>query len=438
MNLISIPHTDLLIHKINLTLYKKIYYPEECCYILTDVTHQYLKNNDYNIRIEDINILKSKEWWLNLSLLNIKLPIDKIEYYNHIEFLPYQGFGVAKMNTPHVFPKFKKPIEYIIEGEIYRLIPLYYNYCITKDGKYIRNVINNFNIITYRREYYVYPTTSIYNSYLKKQVTAFIHKLVAYSWLENNDYYNKNIVDHIDKNKKNYNVINLQWISASENLTRKYYDKHANNIIIRNIDTKEILYFPNLKQVSKFLKRSSIDIKRTPLQQGKIWNSKKGRYEIYYNNTFSHWEYETTAPITQTKKRTNYNNLGIDIFDIKTDKIETFIGSETIKKISKKYKITKDSVWRGITNTKKLINNRYLIRIHSDKKFNTEYEKPFNLAKQILAVNVLTGEKITFKSMYKLHTLCKKDYKTITKIIRDNKEIIINNVRYKLSMLSEN
>jgi hypothetical protein len=48
-----------------------------------------------------------------------------------------------------------------------------------------------------------------------KANTEFIHRLVAEHFLDNSD--NLPQVDHIDFNKKNNNVQNLQWITAKEN-----------------------------------------------------------------------------------------------------------------------------------------------------------------------------------------------------------------------------
>lgn len=59
-------------------------------------------------------------------------------------------------------------------------------------------------------------------SYLGK----FIHKLVAETFLIN--YENKPVVNHIDGNKKNNNVNNLEWVTRSEN------DIHAFKIGLRS------------------------------------------------------------------------------------------------------------------------------------------------------------------------------------------------------------
>lgn len=48
----------------------------------------------------------------------------------------------------------------------------------------------------------------------------FIHRLVADHFIPNPD--NKEVVNHIDENKKNNNVSNLEWMTSGEN-TRYYH-----------------------------------------------------------------------------------------------------------------------------------------------------------------------------------------------------------------------
>lgn len=55
----------------------------------------------------------------------------------------------------------------------------------------------------------------------KKAKTFTVHKLIALTFLENNNKNNKQI-DHIDGNKTNNAVSNLEWVSCSENMKRTF------------------------------------------------------------------------------------------------------------------------------------------------------------------------------------------------------------------------
>ena len=52
----------------------------------------------------------------------------------------------------------------------------------------------------------------------------YIHRLVAESYLYNDDPLNKKEINHIDGNKKNNNINNLEWCTRSDN------EKHAHKI----------------------------------------------------------------------------------------------------------------------------------------------------------------------------------------------------------------
>lgn len=56
-----------------------------------------------------------------------------------------------------------------------------------------------------------------------------VHRIVAKEFIDNP--YNKREVNHIDCNKQNNNISNLEWVTSSENK----YHAHKNNLM--NIDT---------------------------------------------------------------------------------------------------------------------------------------------------------------------------------------------------------
>lgn len=78
------------------------------------------------------------------------------------------------------------------------------------------------------RDYFLQPRNSGYGSYLTvalindqgKRKTKFIHRLVAENFLQQEE--GKNIVNHIDGNKFNNHVSNLEWCTVAENIQHAY------------------------------------------------------------------------------------------------------------------------------------------------------------------------------------------------------------------------
>lgn len=59
----------------------------------------------------------------------------------------------------------------------------------------------------------------------KKWKTFRVHRLVACTFLENNNKLKLTEVDHIDENKLNNEIINLQWSTRSDNAKKKIHTK---------------------------------------------------------------------------------------------------------------------------------------------------------------------------------------------------------------------
>lgn len=100
--------------------------------------------------------------------------------------------------------------------------------------------------------------------------SMYVHRLVAHTFIKNKNYLN-NIVNHIDENKLNNNINNLEWVSSSDNM------KHSLGKKINMIDPKSneiIKQFNSKKEANIYLGKKSNNITD-------VCNGKKETYLNY-------------------------------------------------------------------------------------------------------------------------------------------------------------
>jgi hypothetical protein len=60
-----------------------------------------------------------------------------------------------------------------------------------------------------------------------KRCSMYVHRAVALAWIPNPD--NLKEVDHLNRNKEQNNVSNLEWVSKAENMRRLYKKRFGGN-----------------------------------------------------------------------------------------------------------------------------------------------------------------------------------------------------------------
>ena len=88
-------------------------------------------------------------------------------------------------------------------------------------------------------------------------------------------------VDHIDNNKENNLISNLQLLTPSENIRKSHFKK---KVISLNIETKEKKIFDSLKQTAEYHQISGRAVGYSCQKINKIIKSKKDgmKYQFFY------------------------------------------------------------------------------------------------------------------------------------------------------------
>ena len=147
------------------------------------------------------------------------------------------------------------------------------NYYIIKEGIIINSKYKNRKIKNFINANGYYCVYLYYEN--NKKINIPLHRLIAKFYLENgHTYFNDNnyIVNHIDKNRLNNNISNLEWITQKENIIHGCGRKIAKI----NKDTNEVIKtYSNITDAYKELNKPWNSL------ISKVCNGEKGRKTIY-------------------------------------------------------------------------------------------------------------------------------------------------------------
>lgn len=118
--------------------------------------------------------------------------------------------------------------------EQWKIIDFANNYEVSNTG-FIRNKTTKY-ILKGRETFNGYLQVSLKIDEKNKFINKYVHRLVAQFWLENIN--NKEEVNHIDGDKKNNNIANLEWVTAKEN------SNHRVNVLNKKVtDNRKVGMF---------------------------------------------------------------------------------------------------------------------------------------------------------------------------------------------------
>lgn len=232
-----------------------------------------------------------KEWLYWLSFFKLKLPVGYEDRVFDYEFLDI--FSLKHMKVDPMMVVFKKPV-YLKNNNNFRIIARFPNYAISTAG-----VIHNIRKNTYKKprdkhnaKYLV--TTITDQAKLYSSDSMLTHRLVAATWVNNDDFTKYYLVDHIDGNKTNCHYTNLRWVDHKfNNKATSEQGLRTDNIVVlsRNIDTGEVKEHASVTQATEHMGRSRINTSHTKLLPRKIWKGTNGRFELKRKDDNREWYY---------------------------------------------------------------------------------------------------------------------------------------------------
>ena len=367
-----------------------------------------IKNNDdcYVIELYGIVCTKPHEWFYNIAKYNVDLPYL---FTNRISDIVIRKYGRVYNKSIGVLIQTREPI--IFEND-YAVVLDNPELAISKNGviintmtKEIINIGNNVNSVDYTYIYY-------------KQRPCLVHRMLLQAWLWNPDPLEYYLVNHIDGNKFNNTLDNLEWSNNVNNTKHAVVNNlHYDNVRckIKNKDTGIIYEFISITEMCKFIKIAYRTV--TMLDNYKSGYTIHG-YEIRTANDKRPWYYltgkEETVPQWATVKLELIKDGLVDRIFYNRNDISRFLGAPNKTPIPALFKFIKNK------------NLPYTLVV-------TELIKsgPYQ------AYNKDSGNVYTSNSIRELHKLTKNSMSLIHTTIRYGKDDILHNgwaFRYKTNL----
>lgn len=314
------------------------------------------------------------------------------------------------LSIPYIV-RFKKPIEIIKNTFIFRILPENPTFGITQTGIVIHLPTGQI-FERSKRDFFALSSYPRIRLGIRNHL---IHRLIASAWVENDDWLNKVIVDHIDGNKNNFNAYNLRWVSTADNnrlkveqglhtQSMKCYVKNLNNGVIKEYNS--ITEFTNKYNIS----RINANIVKLSTDKPYIKRIGGSYYQVKYNND-NDW-------ISLPEARQLYGHRAGIKYTVSIHNQEY----HTLEDLSRFINNGKNyySFSEALKDISKLIGHECVV----------EYEEiPDKI--NFIAHNVVTNEVLYAERLSRLEELTRNNKSNVYKSMVNDGAYIFNNWRYK-------
>lgn len=387
-------------------------------------------------------------------------------YEHNIEHLEFKEYNLSShgIKRKHVIV-FKTPVVYK-NDPTFRLVAMYPTIAINKQGDVIRVATGNKLIA--KGNINTYGMVLVNDPYYGKNRGMSRHRLVALTWVENDDFLSKPIVDHKDGNKHNCCADNLEWVSFAENNRRAAEQGlKTDNLDVKVMDYTDgkIYIFGSMTTACEFMGRSRINRLEEFCNRPKLIN---GRYQIKLLKDTSDWDFTNKVnnkfiitlngvtngydrikdvikaydipldPKSESGKVIKYlykqypgiiinmvashiqNKTGVQACCIKTGTIHSV---DTRKELMELTGLSYSSVAKGLGLGDKFSISGYRFRWQSDKDWSPTYKELGILNTGITIIDPDNHKPLNFSSLREASRFLSVDKKIISKAILNNTSI---------------
>jgi len=234
--------------------------------------------------------------------LRLDFPSEYATELNTATIHPYLPHGNNRSYP--LIATHQQPILYKnkVWGVELRIPPQHPTVAVSKDGLVV-NVVNGKELKKHMLGAYprIYVPTKV-NS--KRYNTTMLHRLVALTWVPNDNFIKNNLVDHIDGNKFNANKDNLRWVSPGDNLIHGQA-ADVNKWVVKNITTGVIRRFHSLTDMEECTgyDRRACSIAKCPM----YFKTSQGEWLLDHMTKFSNFGEGAKHTITGYKHKALYH-----------------------------------------------------------------------------------------------------------------------------------